>query len=191
MTHCVFSIWLFTIFPQQNWAAVAWRVDRSNQNILRCPAWSRRRGTTGHLKHAAHLPAALCVPLQQLDIDWESALCCDDFLPESGLVVPEFPSPLTEQDIRHLQAVVDPTGPSSSHGRDVYCLQIFQWTTIMLVRLYINYCAVYIQIHEQSKFIEFNKHHFIKISCVLPRLNVVKCMFCSSVAVFLLHTANN
>ncbi|XP_053184286.1 uncharacterized protein LOC128367698 [Scomber japonicus] len=66
--------------------------------------------------------------LQELDIDWESALYSDECQQESGVVVPEFPSPLTEQDIRHLQAVVDPTGPSDSHGHDIYCrcLQIFQ-----------------------------------------------------------------
>ncbi|CAK6963515.1 uncharacterized protein LOC128367698 [Scomber scombrus] len=66
--------------------------------------------------------------LQELDIDWETALYCNEFHQESGVVVPEFPSPLTEQDIRHLQAVVDPTGPSDSHGHDIYCrcLQIFQ-----------------------------------------------------------------
>ncbi len=52
----------FTIFPQQNWTTMAWRVARSNQYILRRSAQSRRRGTTGHLKGAAHLPGDLCVP---------------------------------------------------------------------------------------------------------------------------------
>ncbi|KAK1906471.1 Tryptophan synthase alpha chain, partial [Dissostichus eleginoides] len=66
--------------------------------------------------------------LQELDIDWESALYCDESLQESGLVVPEFPTPINEQDMADLQAAVDPTDPSDSHGRDIYCrcLQIFQ-----------------------------------------------------------------
>ncbi|KAL3059235.1 hypothetical protein OYC64_011203 [Pagothenia borchgrevinki] len=66
--------------------------------------------------------------LQELDIDWESALYCDESLQESGLVVPEFPTPINEQDMADLQAAVDPTEPSDSHGRDIYCrcLQIFQ-----------------------------------------------------------------
>ncbi|KAF3839049.1 hypothetical protein F7725_017766 [Dissostichus mawsoni] len=66
--------------------------------------------------------------LQELDIDWESALYCDESLQESGLVVPELPTPINEQDMADLQAAVDPTDPSDSHGRDIYCrcLQIFQ-----------------------------------------------------------------
>ncbi|KAF0042471.1 hypothetical protein F2P81_006003 [Scophthalmus maximus] len=66
--------------------------------------------------------------LQELDIDWEIVLDHDESPPESGLVVPEFPIPLSEQDIADLQATVDPPFPSGSHGGDIYlrCLQIFQ-----------------------------------------------------------------
>ncbi|XP_034094877.1 uncharacterized protein LOC117561508 [Gymnodraco acuticeps] len=69
--------------------------------------------------------------LQELDINWESALYCAESLQESGLVVPEFPTPINEQDMADLQAAVDPTDPSDSHGRDIYCrcLQIFQTGT--------------------------------------------------------------
>ncbi|TKS69372.1 hypothetical protein D9C73_003436 [Collichthys lucidus] len=65
--------------------------------------------------------------LGELDIDWECALDSEETLPEAGVVVPEFPMPLTEGQIVYLKAVVDPMEPSDSHGRDIYCryLQMF------------------------------------------------------------------
>ncbi|XP_059212948.1 uncharacterized protein LOC131991512 [Centropristis striata] len=65
--------------------------------------------------------------VEELDIDWESALDSEETLPEAGVIVPEFPMPLTEGQIVDLQAAVDPMEPSDSHGRNIYCrcLQMF------------------------------------------------------------------
>ncbi|XP_035988953.1 uncharacterized protein LOC118561136 [Fundulus heteroclitus] len=63
-----------------------------------------------------------------LNIDWESALHHVETDEQTGLVVPEFPSPLNDHEMRELQAIVDPTAPSESYGRDIFCrcIQIFQ-----------------------------------------------------------------
>lgn len=61
-------------------------------------------------------------------IDWESALYHAESEQQNGVVVPEFPSPLNNNEMRVLQAVVDPLAPSESWGRDIFCrcIQLFQ-----------------------------------------------------------------
>ena len=105
--------------------------------------------------------------MQELDIDWESSLYHDGVLPESGVVLPELPTPLNEQDMTELAAAGDLTEPSDSHGRDIYCrcLQIFQWATVMLVSLSTNCFAIYCTCRHmkktKSQFVELNKHLYI------------------------------
>lgn len=61
-------------------------------------------------------------------IDWESALYHAESEQQTGVVVTEFPSPLNNNEMRELQAVVDPLAPSESWGRDIFCccIQLFQ-----------------------------------------------------------------
>lgn len=64
--------------------------------------------------------------IEDLDIDWESAIFHEEST-EFGVVVPELLPPLNEQEMRSLQAAVDPTVTSHSNGRDIYiqCIHIF------------------------------------------------------------------
>ncbi|KAJ8369396.1 hypothetical protein SKAU_G00094240 [Synaphobranchus kaupii] len=60
--------------------------------------------------------------LQGLDIDSESAT--DHEESDAGIVVPEFESPLNEEEVANLRSTIDPTAPSDSHGRDLYVLSL-------------------------------------------------------------------
>ncbi|XP_018922846.1 uncharacterized protein LOC109049637 [Cyprinus carpio] len=65
--------------------------------------------------------------VENCDIDWESAIFHEEPLTVFGVVVPELLPPLNEQEMRSLQAAVDPTVTSHSNGRDIYiqCFDIF------------------------------------------------------------------
>ncbi|MEQ2275937.1 hypothetical protein XENORESO_011248 [Xenotaenia resolanae] len=39
---------------------------------------------------------------------------------QSGVIVPEFSSPLNDHEMTDLRAVVDPRAPSDSYGRDIF-----------------------------------------------------------------------
>ncbi|XP_048010685.1 uncharacterized protein LOC125262115 [Megalobrama amblycephala] len=65
--------------------------------------------------------------VEDCDMDWESAIFHEEPLTAFGVVVPELLPPLNEQEMRSLQAAVDPTVTSHSNGRDIYiqCFDIF------------------------------------------------------------------
>lgn len=50
--------------------------------------------------------------LQEPDIDWETAVDYNGNDSETGVVVPEYECPLTEEEMDELQTLIDPTDPN-------------------------------------------------------------------------------
>ncbi|XP_057216817.1 uncharacterized protein LOC130570501 [Triplophysa rosa] len=94
---------------------------RTERNMSPQQLWE-----VGLLQNSTHEPENV-EGEEDFDIDWESAIFHEESLTECGVVIPELSPSLNEQEMQHLQASVDPTATSYSHGRDIFvqCLNIF------------------------------------------------------------------
>lgn len=67
---------------------------------------------TGQMLNNSNVHSENLADLQEPDIDWETAVDYNGNDSETGIVVPEYECPLTEEEMDELQTLIDPTDPN-------------------------------------------------------------------------------